>query len=306
MNNIKTVFTSADMENISGIKAHTIRIWEKRYHLFTPDRVSRNIRQYNLENLQKLLNVALLNKQGMKISKIAELTEVEIITKAKTFVSCDIELENACNEIKMAMYRFNAAQFDHTYNHAFQQYSFTEIYQKIFIPFLHFIGMLWQTTAITPAHEHFISNLIYQKIQANIEQLKTKIVPHQKRTFILYLPEEEMHEISLLYLNYVLISKGYQTIYLGRSIPTSDLAQFKSLFPLLCWTSIFTIAPSSKFILPYIQDMEDLVKDSPHYVWSVGQTLRDIIDKPLTSNIKIFPSLSEVLALLESESMLKG
>lgn len=302
MNNIKTIFTSTDMENISGIKAHTIRIWEKRYQLFTPNRVSRNIRHYNLENLQKLLNVALLNKQGMKISKIAELTELEIITKVKSLASCDIELENACNEIKIAMYQFDAAQFEDTYKHALQQYSFSEVYQKVFTPFLHFLGMLWQTTSITPAHEHFISNLIYQKIQVNIEQIK--VIPHHKRTFILYLPEEEMHEISLLYLNYELISRGYQTIYLGRSIPFQNLAQFKSLFPLLCWVSIFTIAPSSKSILTYLQDIEELVTDSPHHFWMVGQSLPAIINNPDSSNIKIFPSLKKVLSSIKKESSL--
>lgn len=299
MNKIKTVFTSTDLENISGIKAHTIRMWERRYNLFTPDRVSRNIRQYNLENLQKLLNVALLNKQGMKISKIAELTEAEIISKARTFVSCEIELENVCNDIKMAMYRFNTVQFEQAYKQASQQYSFSQIYQEVFTPFLHFIGMLWQTTAIIPAHEHFISNLIYQKIQANIEQLKALIVPHQKRTFILYLPEEEMHEISLLYLNYELISRGYQTVYLGRSIPFSNLAQFKTLFPLLCWISVFTMAPPPKFIVPYLEDMEDLVKDSPHHFWTVGRTLPTIINKSHSANIKIFSSLTEALTLIK-------
>lgn len=124
MNNIKIVFTSTDMENISGIKAHTIRMWERRYHLFSPVRVSRNIRHYSLENLQKLLNVALLNKQGMKISKIAELTEAEIIAKAKSFVSCKIELENTCNEIKMAMYRFDTSLFEKTYQQAIEKYTF--------------------------------------------------------------------------------------------------------------------------------------------------------------------------------------
>lgn len=299
MNKIKTVFTSTDMENISGIKAHTIRVWERRYHLFTPDRVSRNVRQYNLESLQKLLNVALLNKQGMKISQIAKLTEAEIKTKARTFISCEIELEEICNIIKMAMYRFNTTQFEQAYQQASQRYSFNEVYQEVFIPFLHFIGLLWQTTAITPAHEHFISNLIYQKVQANIERVKATIVPHQKRTFILYLPEEEMHEISLLYLNYELISRGYPTIYLGKSVPFSDLYQFKSLFSLLCWVSVFTIAVPPKFILSYLQNMEDLVQDSPHHFWVVGRNLSTIIDKTYSDNINIFPSLTEVLPLIE-------
>lgn len=165
--------------------------------------------------------------------------------------------------------------------------------------------MLWQTTAITPAHEHFISNLIYQKIQVKIDQEKAKVVPHQKCTFVLYLPEEEMHEISLLYLNYLLISRGYPTIYLGRSIPFSDLAQFKSLFPLICWVSIFTIAPSPKFILSSLQEIEQLVQDSHHQFWAVGRTLPTVIDQPHSTNIKIFPSLIEVLPLIQNGSLVE-
>jgi len=305
MSNIKTVFSSADMENISGIKAHTIRIWEKRYNLFSPDRVSRNIRQYNLESLQKLLNVALLNKQGMKISKIAELSEEEIIVKAKSYANYETNLENACNEIKIAMYSFDTLKFEDTYQQAIQKHSFSVIYHQIFTPFLHFVGMLWQTTSISPSHEHFISNLIYQKIQVNIAQLKAKVKPHQECTFILYLPEEEMHEISLLYLNYLLIEKGYQTIYLGRSIPFSDLPQFKLLFPLICWVGIFTIAPSPKLVLPFVKDMEHLVTNSSHQFWVIGKTLPAIINQSVASNIKIFSSLVEVLPLIEKESFIE-
>ena len=296
INNIKNVFTTRHLEDISGIKAHTIRTWEKRYSLFKPKRASRNIRYYNLESLQKLLNIVILLQKGFKISKIAAMSEEELIATTKNFIDCKIDIEYACNTIKMAMYSFNAQLFEETYQQFITDRSFSEVYQEIFAPFLHFVGLLWQTNSITPAHEHFISNLIYQKIQLQLAQLEKETTPPSKGpTFVLLLPEEEMHEISLLYLNYELRLKGYQTVYLGRTIPLDNLNHLTSLFPSICIVSIFTIAPSAKALLPYLKEVKDFLGTSPHQYWAIGRNLTTLSEGNLSSNIHLFSSVSDAL-----------
>lgn len=296
INNIKDLFTTRDLEDISGIKAHTIRTWEKRYGIFNPKRAARNIRYYNLESLRKLLNVVVLLQKGFKISKIAAMSDAELIATTKQFVDCRIDIEYACNNIKLAMYGFNAHLFEETYQKVILDRSFSEVYQDVFAPFLHFVGLLWQTNAITPAHEHFISNLIYQKIQLHLALVEGEtIVVSETPIFVLYLPEEEMHEISLLYLNYELRLKGYQTIYLGRSIPLANLTQLTLLFPYINIVSVFTIAPAPKVLLPYFTKVKDFLEDSPHQYWAIGYNLADFPTNNLSSNIHLFSSVYDAL-----------
>jgi len=255
MNNIKSSFTIKDLENITEIKAHTIRIWEKRYNLLEPERLSRNIRLYSSRNLQKLMNVALLNKHGLKISKIAELNEDEIINKTREFIDPKFKTDKAILSLKLAMYNFDTVVFNQIYSEQIKTKTFSQIFQDIYIPFLTFIGLQWQTEALTPAHEHFISNLIYQKIQLNTEQLYCNDSIDSKETYVLYLPEEEMHEIGLLYLNYELLLKRKKTIYLGRCIPIADLKMLKTQFDKVTWISQFIVYPSSEFLENYLKEI---------------------------------------------------
>ena len=162
MNNVKTSFSIRDMENLSGIKAHTIRIWEKRYNLFSPERTDTNIRTYSLESLQKLLNVTLLYNNGYKISKIAKLGEDNIPVLVNEIIAEKSEKSHALNSFKLAMLNFDQALFLNTYNELKEDKSFTQIFNDVFLPLLNELGLLWQTNTISPAHEHFISNLIKQ------------------------------------------------------------------------------------------------------------------------------------------------
>ena len=206
MNNIKQDFTIKDLENISGIKAHTIRIWEKRYNLLEPKRTDTNIRLYSNENLQKLLNIVLLNKNGYKISKIAKMTSEELILQSREQVFVSAVNDEAINSLKLSMFQFDKALFNNTYNSLLNKMTFREIFKDVFIPFLDHIGLLWQTETLLPAHEHFISNLISQKIQIQTEKLQYSVT-NASKTFVLFLPKNEIHELGLLYLNYELVFK---------------------------------------------------------------------------------------------------
>ena len=170
MNSIKKDFTIKDLENISGIKAHTIRIWEKRYNLLQPQRTNTNIRYYSHQNLQKLLNIVLLNKNNYKISKIAKMSEEAITVNARELAFKVAVNDEAINSFKLSM--FNLTRYSSTIliTNCYTGYLF-EKFSKYFYTFLEHIGLLWQTDTLLPAHEHFISNLIAQKIQINTEKV---------------------------------------------------------------------------------------------------------------------------------------
>ena len=180
MNNIKTNFSIKDLENLTGIKAHTIRIWEKRYNLLQPNRSDTNIRNYSIESLQKLLNVSFLNENGYKISKIAKLQANEIPSLVREIATSGKQKHHAVNALKMAMLNFDQTLFYTTYNNLLQQHTFKDIFHEVFLPLLKDIGILWQTDTINPAHEHFISTLIKQKVLINIEKVQD-LRTYQKR-----------------------------------------------------------------------------------------------------------------------------
>ncbi len=296
MNNIKQIFSIKDLENLSGIKAHTIRIWEKRYNLFSPERTDTNIRTYSLESLQKLLNITLLYNKGYKISKIAALPEEEIPVLVKELAAEDHVKNQSINAFKMAMMNFDQRLFFNTYNQLLNNYPFRKIFNDYFIPLLHELGVLWQTNTITPAHEHFISNLIKQKLLINIEKLQTLEPPNTNKVFVLYLPENEIHEIGLLYLQYELSLHGYQCIYLGQTVPLKSLKDLLAYYDNLIFLSYFTIAPSQNKVNDYIEDFgKEVDPDMKSELWLLGKQTQFIDRKTRPNNILVFSDIDQVV-----------
>lgn len=263
MNKIKFQFSIKDLENLSGIKAHTIRIWEKRYQIFNPNRTETNIRYYSIEELQKLLNITFLNNYGYKISRVAELSEKDLIKFVKQVYSEKTNVVFSINVLKIAMFNFDAVLFNETHSELSKTKSFSAIFLEIYIPFLREIGMLWQTNAIKPIHEHFISYLIYQKLIENISliQNQNQLIDSDK-TFVLFLPENEVHEISLMFINYQLINKGYKTIYLGSSVPFSDLTEINKFYDNVHYVSYFTVMPYVDEINEYLEKFNEHILSS--------------------------------------------
>ena len=198
MNNVKNVFSIKDLENITGIKAHTIRIWEKRYNVLSPIRTETNIRTYDLSNLQKLLNITLLHNHGYKISKISKLSDEKIPEMVNEIISDKSVKHHAISSFKMAMMNFDHALFFSTYNKLLSEKSFRSVFYEVFIPLLEEIGLLWQTDTITPAHEHFISYLIKQKLLNNTEIVQSKAPIRDDKLFVLYLPMNEIHDLLVV------------------------------------------------------------------------------------------------------------
>jgi DNA-binding transcriptional MerR regulator len=297
LNNIKQDFTIKDLENISGIKAHTIRIWEKRYNLLQPKRTETNIRFYSSENLQKLLNIVLLNNNDYKISKIAALSDEDIIIKSRELALNSAVNDEAINALKVSMFQFDKVLFNNAYNILLQKKTFREIFKDVFIPFLDHVGLLWQTETLLPAHEHFMSNLISQKIQLNTENLQYNIT-NASKTFVLFLPENEIHELGLLYLNYELVLRGFHTIYLGQSLPLNNLNYFLELDREICFITSLTVRPYDDKIEAYFNDINEVMHNTNNQFIATGRKVEKVKHIKFDANIQLYNSITDLLKVI--------
>lgn len=294
MNNIKSVFSIKDLENLSGIKAHTIRIWEKRYQVLEPMRTDTNIRLYDLVSLQKLLNITFLHDYGYKISKIATHSDQDIQVLVKQIISSKNAKNHAINAFKMAMMNFDQELFFNTYSWLADQKPFKEIFHHVFIPLLEEIGLLWQTDTISPAHEHFISYLVRQKIILNSEKLQVLKPTRLDKVFILSLPLNEIHELGLMYLHYEILLNGYKSIYLGESMPIENLKELKKHFSSITYVSYLTVKPSRDEVNSYVQEMVEELHDDSTELWFLGRQATFIDSKETLEKIVVFNSISEL------------
>jgi MerR family transcriptional regulator, light-induced transcriptional regulator len=251
-------YTIRDLERISGIKAHTIRIWEKRFGLIEPERTSTNIRTYCDAELRKLLNISILNKNGFKISKIARFTIEEIFDNINRLTENPCDTESQIDNMALAMIDLDELKFEKILSRSIIQFGFEDTVIKVMIPFLVRIGIMWQTGTINAAQEHFISNLVRQKMFVAIDSL----VPGNSNnpiTALLFLPEGELHEMGLLFANYLIRKRGHKVIYLGQNVPFTDLVEVakKCQFDIL--VTAFISSASGRDILDYLQKLNEEV-----------------------------------------------
>ncbi|WP_395066320.1 MerR family transcriptional regulator [Flavobacterium sp.] len=295
MNSVKNTFSIKDLENLSGIKAHTIRIWEKRYNVLEPLRTDTNIRIYDLSALQKLLNITLLHDYGYKISKISKMPQENIPTLVREIVSAKSAKNHAISSFKLAMMNFDQALFFTTYNTLLSEKSFREIFFEVFVPLMEEIGFLWQSETITPAHEHFISYLIKLKLLINTEKFQSQEPTRSDRLFVLYLPMNEIHELGLMYLNYEILSNGYKTIYLGESVPTDSLKDLKKYFDNITYVCYMTVEPNKSDVNQYIKDLNEEILDETSELWLIGRMSEYVEQKNITHKISIFNSITNLV-----------
>lgn len=214
-------YSIKELEQLSGIKAHTIRIWEKRHKIISPSRTATNIRFYSDDDLKKIINVSLLNNYGIKISKIADMSLDDVNQKVLQISEIKNDAIIHIDQLVVAMIDMEEEAFEKILSNLILRYGFEKTVTEMVYPFLEKIGILWQTQNITPAHEHFISNLIRQKIIVAIDGLP--IPPKTARRILLYLPEGELHELGLLFYHFLTRKAGYRTYYLGQTVPHNDL-----------------------------------------------------------------------------------
>jgi len=213
-------FTIKDLENLSGIKAHTIRIWEQRYDFLKPQRTTTNIRYYSNDELKTVLNFALLNKYGFKMSQLNKMMPQEIRKQILSLSDSRAIQERIINDLVQEMVDLDMETFEKIITDHIAAKGIERTVIQVLFPFLEKIGILWQTGHINPAQEHLVTNIVRQKLIVAIETT----VSHVKldKTFLLFLPEGEHHELGLLFIYYLLKSRGAGTIYLGANVPLKD------------------------------------------------------------------------------------
>ncbi len=217
-----SLYSIRDLEHLSGIKAHTLRIWEQRYNIIAPQRTDTNIRYYSDNDLKLVLNISLLKENGHKISHIAEMSQEDMQVEVLKITSNTVLASEHIQALTLAMVDLDEDRFEKIISTNALQMGFERTMLDVIYPFLVKIGFLWQTGAINPAQEHFMSNLIRQKLIVAIDGQITKLKENPKK-YMLYLPEGELHELTLLFANYLVKSRNKKVFYFGQSLPYNDL-----------------------------------------------------------------------------------
>lgn len=300
MNTFRNAYSIKDLENISGIKAHTIRIWEKRYNILEPMRTDTNIRYYDFSSIKKLLNITLLHNHGYKISKISQYPNENIPRLVKDIITNKTYKSHAINAFKVAMLNFDQDEFYKSYDQLLANKSFTAIFSDVFVPLLNEIGLLWQTNTITAAHEHFITHLIKQKLEIEIEAASRNQHLTQDKVFILFLPLQESHNLGLKYLSYEVIKNGYKCIYLGENIQIDDLQQLTEQFESCVFLTYITTSPSADEINAYIKKFQEAIiqTNDGSELWLTGIGLEQLGMESTANRTRLFLSMDHIIKTL--------
>lgn len=288
-------YSIKELERLSGIKAHTIRIWEKRYSLIEPERTETNIRFYSDDDLKKIINVSVLNSHGIKISKIVGLSPEELNVQVDKLSETKNRAEIPIDQLVVAMLDLDEEHFEEILAKYVKKYGFEKTVTGIIYPFLEKIGVLWLTGSVTPAHEHFITNLIRQKLISTIATLP--IPSKNSHRAILFLPEGEMHELGLLFHHYIARHNGLRTYYLGQSLPHEELKKiYETHSPHTIITSL-TTTPAHDKLEAYLKLLSNDFSRST--ILASGWLLRNTAFH-IPKNVKLFDKASELPQLLKS------
>ena len=249
------VYSIKDLEKLTGIKAHTLRVWEQRYSIIQPGRTKTNIRYYTEDNLEVLLNIVLLNRNGIKISKIAKMEKEEILEKVAAISEINLENDVQLDALTLSMIEMDEYKFDRIISTNIQQLGFERTMIEVIYPFLDKLGLLWLTGSINPAQEYFMTYLIRQKIIAAIDSVPVAMGMNVPK-FLIYLPEGESQELSLLFMHYILKSRQFKVVYIGKNITVSDIQDAHRIHqPDFIYTII-----SKDFVKPTLKEYLSLLK----------------------------------------------
>ncbi len=287
MNN--TGYSIKDIEVLSGIKAHTIRIWEKRYNLLVPERTDTNIRYYTDDDLRRMLNVSLLIKHGFKISKVAAWNDEMIknsileVTRSKTSESDYID------RLMLAMIHFDNNEFVRLTNTVIEKFGMEEAVSRIFFALFVHIGTYWQVGSIFPSQEHFVTQIIRQKLMVEIDKLEGSQKNGSLALF--YLSENELHELSLLYYSYLVQKNGYSVIYLGQSVPFSDLQKLNTRLKFDFVFTAFVNSIQKEDLENYLSELKNLFTHQKIYITG-GQIQK--LNPELPRNVKVVKDVKDL------------
>lgn len=291
-------YSIKDLEQLSGIKAHTLRIWEQRYNFISPKRTETNIRFYDDEDLKLILNVSLLRDNGYKISKIADMDKEQLAQTVMAIMDKNHSSSDQIHSLVLAMIDLDEERFEKIMSTNILQIGFEHTMVNIIFPFLTKIGVLWQTGSINPAQEHFISNLIRQKLIVAIDGcfVSSREV---KEKYLLFLPEGELHELSLLFCYYLIKSRKNKVVYLGQNVPLPDLVSTYELYKPDYMVCVITSAPTQDKVQKYINALGNHFTDATIFLSGyqvVGQDLQ------LPDNTRLFLRLEMFLQMMEDKA----
>ncbi len=283
-------FTIKDLENLSGIKAHTIRIWEQRYTFLNPSRTDTNIRYYSNDELKTVLNIALLNKYGFKISHIDRMSTSDIKEKILSLSQMEAQQERIINEMIHCMVDLNVESFEKLLDENVGLRGIEKTITQLIFPFMERIGILWLTNHINPAQEHLVTNIIRQKLIVGIDGIHTLL--NSKSQILLFLPEGEHHELGLLFVYYLLKRRGVKVIYLGSNVPLKDMDFVVKLKkPDAIFTHLTSVANHFNFE-KFLNNMQTRVAETPIII--SGQITQSY-KKKAPNNTHFKKTLSEVM-----------
>lgn len=284
-------FSIKDIENLTGVRAHTIRIWEQRYGILQPKRTPTNIRYYDAEDLKIALRIALLNDFGYKISRINKMNEQEMNALIQKINDKDFQLQVLTNQLLEATLNMDIDLFETLLNRYIKKHGIEKATEELIFLFLEKIGIMWMTDHLFPAQEHLVSNIIYRKLSLAIESLPVKS-QEAKPTVLLFLPEGEGHDLGLLYVHFLLLKYGKNPLYLGANSPLMEVQQvFNIKRPThfyLHLTSVTEEFDGNK----YLQKLSALFPDV--HILVSGSMVRKRKYGVAGSNMKFFYSLNDV------------
>jgi len=290
-------FSIKDMEVLSGVKAHTIRMWEQRFLMFEPRRTPGNIRYYNDSDLKKLLNLSFLTQQGYKVSVLARMSEEELSRRVVDLSLTCTGVESRIQSLTMHMLQLNELGFTQLLSVFIKESGLERVMLDIVFPFFRAIGFMWQTGTITPAHEHFITHLIRQKLIVSIDQMDY-VQQEAAKKYLLFLPEGEFHELGLLFAHYVIRSRGHETIYLGANVPYADL---KTVYSTYKPQSILCILTSAQVDLTASEYLNQLSSDFPKaQIMASGKFALDSADEIRSTRITLMRDFTDLIDQFET------
>ena len=274
-------YTIKDLETLSGIKAHTIRIWEKRYGLLEPQRSTTNIRYYSDNELRKLLNVSMLVKHGYKISKVSNYENGQIQKEVLKLNEKSLPSESMIDQLVVHMVNFDHKSFEDLLLQQINQIGFEETFMENIFPLFEKVGIYWQIGTIFPAQEHFVSNIIRELLIKESSGINNH---DSTSTVLFFLKEGEMHEISLLFYHYLALKSGYKTIYLGQNVPFEDLVKMDGVQQFDRIFTAFINGIDEKELEDYIAEMNKAFKRKKIFV--TGAQI-SVVKSKLPSNFKL-------------------
>lgn len=294
-----TKYSIRDLEQLTGIKAHTLRIWEKRYGVVKPKRTQTNIRFYTNDDLKKLLNISILNRHGYKISNIAGLGNEDLGKKIISITNKSLDTDSHIENLIIAMIEMDESKFEKILSNLIINLGFEETLVRVIMPFFEKVGVLWQIGTINPGQEHFITNLIRQKIIVAIDGLfKPQNVTNQK-TFMLYLPDGELHELGLLFYSYLIQKRGHRVFYLGQMVPFEDLLHVADIHKPDIFLTIFTANLANENIEEHLQKLYQKFPASRILTGGMQFKINQINVPPNTKIITDIPAFKSILGGIE-------